>query len=114
MLVNGIYWSKHYPRLVTRRYLKELLSECETPRLRVIGDISCDVEGSIECTSHVTYPDNPIYVYNPFTEQTHDGCQGRGVVVLAVEILPSELPRESSTNFSAKLSLCARDCPGRL
>jgi alanine dehydrogenase len=103
LLINGIYWTNRYPRLVTRRYLKELVSQSEPPRLRVIGDISCDEEGAIECNLRATNPGNPTYVYDPLTEQTHDGHQGRGVVVLAVDNLPCELPRESSTHFSTTL-----------
>ena len=103
LLVNGIYWSERYPRLVTRRFLKALFSESPQPRLRVIGDISCDVEGAIECNLHTTTPGDPIYVYDPLTGETHAGHQGRGVVVLAVDNLPCELPRESSAHFSTTL-----------
>lgn len=103
LLINGIYWSDRYPRLVTRRFLKELFSQSARPRLRVIGDISCDVDGAIECNLRATTPGDPIYVYDPITEQIHDGHQGRGVVVLAVDNLPCELPRESSTHFSTTL-----------
>jgi saccharopine dehydrogenase (NAD+, L-lysine-forming) len=103
LLVNGIYWTDRYPRLVTRRYIKELFSQGEKPRLRVIGDISCDIAGSIECNLRATTPGDPIYVYDPLTETTKNGHQGRGVVVLAVDNLPCELPRESSTHFSTTL-----------
>ncbi len=103
VLVNGIFWTDRYPRLVTRPFLKELFSQPEQPRLRVIGDISCDIEGSVECNLRATTPGDPIYVYDPLTEQTRDGHRGRGVVVLAVDNLPCELPRESSTHFSTTL-----------
>ncbi len=100
VLVNAIYWSEAYPRLVTRSYLKTLFGLEAKPRLRVIGDVSCDVEGAIECTLKSTEPGEPIYVYNPLTDEIADGHEGPGVVVLAVEILPSELPREASADFS--------------
>ena len=103
VLVNGIYWEPKYPRLVTKAFLKELFGGPARPRLRVIGDISCDVEGAIECTVKCTEPGEPIYVYNPLTEEATDGYEGEGVVVLAVDILPSELPREASVDFSAVL-----------
>jgi alanine dehydrogenase len=103
LLVNGIFWTNRYPRLVTRRFLKELFSKTEQPRLRVIGDISCDVEGAIECNVRATSPGDPIYVYNPLTEHTRNGYEGRGVVVLAVDNLPCELPRESSMHFGSTL-----------
>lgn len=105
VLVNGIFWSARYPRLVTRQGLQALFERESCPRLRVIGDISCDVEGAIECTLHTTTPGNPIFVYNPLTCETQDACAGTdtGVVILAVDNLPAELPREASTHFSTTL-----------
>jgi saccharopine dehydrogenase (NAD+, L-lysine-forming) len=98
VLVNGIYWSEDYPRLVTRALLRRLWTD-GPPRLRVIGDISCDVEGAIECTIKCTEPGEPVFVYDPLSGEATDGYAGRGVVVLAVDILPSELPREASEDF---------------
>jgi len=109
LLVNGIYWTARYPRLVTKRYLQELFSQSTPPRLRVIGDISCDVEGAIECNVRATSSGDPIYVYDPLTGQTCDGHKGHGAVVLAVDNLPCELPRESSTHFSTSLMPFVRE-----
>ena len=103
VLLNAIYWTERYPRLVTKRALQTLFSQGQRPRLRVIGDVSCDIAGAIECNVRATDPGNPIYVYNPRTGQTRDGYHGEGVVVLAVDNLPCELPIESSTHFSNTL-----------
>ena len=103
VLVNCIYWDDRYPRLVTNKFLKKLFDEEKNPRLRVIGDISCDIEGSIECTVKTTEPDNPVYLYNPMTEQVIDGCEGKGVVILAVDNLPCEISRRASIDFSHAL-----------
>ncbi|HSJ56661.1 MAG TPA: bifunctional lysine ketoglutarate reductase /saccharopine dehydrogenase family protein [Anaerolineae bacterium] len=103
VLVNAIFWTPDYPRLVTKAGLERLFAEAARPRLRVIGDISCDVEGAIEVTVKATEPGNPIYVYDPATGQVQDGSTGPGVVIMAVEILPAELPRESSAYFSGVL-----------
>jgi alpha-aminoadipic semialdehyde synthase len=102
MIMNCIYWEEKYPRLVTKEYLKQLYSDGQ-PRLRVTGDISCDIEGAIECTVRCTKVDKPVFVYNPFTGETTDGYAGEGPVVMAVDILPSELPREASEDFSGVL-----------
>jgi alpha-aminoadipic semialdehyde synthase len=102
MVMNCIYWEEKYPRLVTNEYLKQLYSDGQ-PRLRVIGDISCDIEGAIECTVRSTKVDKPVFVYNPFTGETTNGVAGEGPVVMAVDILPSELPREASEDFSGVL-----------
>ncbi|MCK4570375.1 hypothetical protein KAT84_00350 [Candidatus Bipolaricaulota bacterium] len=98
-LVNCIYWEPKYPRLITVKAAKTLYADGQ-PKLRVIGDISCDVEGGIEITVKATEPDDPIYVYDPKTGSIRSGVEGSGPVMMVVDILPSELPRESSAYFS--------------
>ncbi len=102
VLVNGIYWDARYPRLVTRDALRGLWEGGQT-KLKVIGDISCDIEGSIEVTLKTTQPDVPCFVVNPLTGEARDGLEGEGVAVMAVDILPSELPRDASEEFSRVL-----------
>ncbi len=103
VLVNCIYWDERYPRLLTLDRCRRLWAPGRSPKLRVIGDISCDVNGSVECTVKPTEPGNPVYVYEPATGKATDGFAGDGPVVMAVEILPSEIPRESSVDFSRVL-----------
>ena len=59
VLMNASFWDIAYPRHVTKENLKKLFSGAQKPPLRVIGDISCDVEGGIECTVKATDPGNP-------------------------------------------------------
>ena len=103
VLVNCVYWDERYPRLLTLDRCRRLWAPGRSPKLRVIGDISCDVNGSVECTVKPTEPGNPVYVYEPATGKATDGFAGDGPVVMAVEILPSEIPRESSIDFSRVL-----------
>jgi alpha-aminoadipic semialdehyde synthase len=103
LLINGIYWSPEYPRLVTKNDLRRLFCKKSGPRLRGIGDITCDIEGAIECTVRATTPDRPIFVYQPEMDTDRDGYKGPGVVVLAVDNLPCELPLEASNHFSETL-----------
>ncbi len=98
LFVNCIYWDKRYPKLITRDSLKRLFSKGQ-PRLTVIGDISCDVNGSVEATVKPTEIDDPIYVYHPETGEITMGHKGDGMLVMAVDILPAELPRNSSDGF---------------
>jgi saccharopine dehydrogenase (NAD+, L-lysine-forming) len=103
-LVNCIYWDARYPRLVTVDNLRELYGGPTPPRLKVIGDLSCDIEGAIQCTVKSTEPADPVYVYNPADGSISSGVDGRGPIILAVEILPAELPREASEEFSKALA----------
>jgi alpha-aminoadipic semialdehyde synthase len=100
ILMNCIYWNAKYPRLITKEYLKKSFKNKENLRLKVIGDISVDINGAIEFTEKTTSPGDPVFVYNPNTDTIKDGYGGDGVVVMAVDNLPCELPRESSQSFS--------------
>lgn len=102
ILVNAIYWDARYPRLLTLDFLKREWGRSLTS-LRVIGDITCDIDGAVECTVKATDPGNPVYVYEPTTGTVRDGFEGDGPVIEAVDTLPCELPRESSEEFSARL-----------
>jgi saccharopine dehydrogenase (NAD+, L-lysine-forming) len=118
VLVNGIYWTPKFPKYVTKPFLKKLYGPGARPRLKVVGDITCDINGSIECTVQATDSENPVYVYDPAAERAVLGFEGTGPAVLAVYNLPAELPLESSTYFSGKFkehvpALAAADYAGR-
>ena len=99
MLVNCIYWDNRYPRLLSKDFLEKLFAK-GTPKLKVVGDISCDVHGSVECTELAAEISDPVFVYNPFTRDFSMGYNGDGLLIMSVDILPSELPRDSSNGFA--------------
>jgi alpha-aminoadipic semialdehyde synthase len=103
MLMNCIYWDNPYPRLVTKELVKGMFESGEA-RLKIVGDISCDIDGAIEFTAKATEIDNPTFVYDPLEDSIKDGVSGRGIVIMAVDNLPCELPKESSTDFGKGLS----------
>jgi alpha-aminoadipic semialdehyde synthase len=103
VLVNCIYWDTPYPRLLTKDTARQLYQDDTLPKLRVIGDISCDIEGAIEPTIKATSPDNPTFVWDKNTDSASDGVAGQGPVIMAVDNLPCELPIEASTSFGEAL-----------
>lgn len=103
MLINAIYWTPKSPRLITKKTLHQMYSSSSDVKLKVIGDISCDIEGGIEATVRATEPDDPVYVYDPLTDTAPSGVVGDGPVIMAVDNLPCELPAESSAEFSQAL-----------
>ncbi|MEE9151471.1 MAG: bifunctional lysine ketoglutarate reductase /saccharopine dehydrogenase family protein [Thermoplasmata archaeon] len=103
ILMNCIYWDKMYPRLVTKELVRKMFTGEKEPKLKVIGDISCDIEGAVEFTMKATGQDSPTFVYDPREDKITDGHEGQGIVVMAVDNLPCELPRESSTQFGDSL-----------
>ncbi|MCX6647581.1 MAG: hypothetical protein NTY09_14655 [bacterium] len=102
VLMNCIFWNYNYPRLVTKNLVIEMYTNSD-PKLVVIGDISIDIEGAIQVSVKVTNCGNPVYVYDVDLMAPFDGVVGNGPVILAVDNLPCELPRDSSTRFSSTL-----------
>lgn len=103
LLVNAVYWEARYPRFVTWAGLKNLAAAGSEIKLAGIADITCDTHGSIECNVRSTDSDMPAYRVDPVNQTTHDGHLGKGIVLLAVDNLPCELPNDSSTFFSNQL-----------
>ncbi len=103
VLVNAIFWSPRYPRFITKRFLKSLYLGSGPHRLRVIGDISCDVNGGVECTVKCTNPSDPVFTYDLEEDGPKEGVRGRGPVIMAVDNLPAEISLESSIFFSQTL-----------
>lgn len=109
LLVNAIYWDVRYPRFVTWDVLSDLVSGPEPAKLASIADITCDKNGSIECNVRSTDSGMPAYQVNPLTREVRDGHLGDGIIVLAVDNLPCELPRDSSVFFSNQLKSLVPD-----
>lgn len=108
VFVNGIYWDERYPRLIKKTWLREM-NEKKELKLHVIGDITCDVHGSVECTEKATEIEDPVFIYNLQYDTFEMGFGGSGIAVMAVDILPSELPREASGHFSSELKPFIKD-----
>ena len=102
VLMNCMYWDDRYPRIVTKDYLETLWNKGNL-KLEVIGDVTCDPDGSVEITHKGTVIEDPVFVYNPITRKPTMGFDGEGILDMAVDILPSELPREASQAFSDAL-----------
>ncbi len=102
VLMNGIFWTEDYPKFVTKVDVQKQWLDGHR-RLRVIGDVTCDIDGAVELTYKPTQPDQPTYIYDPETDAFVDGLIGSGIAVLAVDNLPCELSRDASDNFSRSL-----------
>ncbi|MEA3558794.1 MAG: bifunctional lysine ketoglutarate reductase /saccharopine dehydrogenase family protein [Candidatus Thermoplasmatota archaeon] len=103
VLMNCIYWEERYPRLITKKDILDLYSDHRSPKLRVIGDISCDIDGAIQATIRATTPEDPVYVFDPWEDRAVPGWKGTGPVIMAVDNLPCEVPKESSDYFGERL-----------
>ncbi len=96
--VNAIYWEAGYPVFLSTESLAKL------KKILIIGDITCDINGSVQATVKTTYPDKPIYIFDANTQNITGELTGKGVAVCAVDNLPCEFAKESSDTFSEALS----------
>jgi alpha-aminoadipic semialdehyde synthase len=101
VLMNCIIWSNKYPRTTTKSLIKMTYNDDKT--LQVIGDITCDPNGSIEFSKE-TWIDDPVYIYNTETETITDGFEGDGIAVMAVTNLPCEFSADASIQFGGNLA----------
>ncbi|KAJ0981012.1 hypothetical protein J5N97_009267 [Dioscorea zingiberensis] len=102
VIVNCMYWEKRFPRLLSTKQLQELMKKgCP---LLGISDITCDIGGSMEFVNRTTSIECPFFRYDPCTDSYHDDMEGDGIVCLAVDILPTEFPKEASRHFGDILS----------
>ncbi len=99
ILIAGAYWDPGSPVLFTREQ-----SAATDFRIRIIADITCDIEGSIPSTKMPSTIDDPIYDYNPSDDNVEKALSDEGnITVMAVDNLPCELPRDASEDFGKEL-----------
>jgi len=99
ILMAGAYWNPKAPVLFTRQQM-----QAPEFRIKVIADITCDIEGSVPSTKKASTIPDPIYDYDPFTDLVHPPLSNdRFVTVMAVDNLPCELPRSASEEFGRDL-----------
>ncbi|WDF58528.1 NAD(P)-dependent oxidoreductase [Flavobacterium sp. KACC 22758] len=97
--VSDIYFAGHFhannaPMILTREMLNA--SDC---KLKVVADISCDVNGPIACTIRSSTIEEPLYGYFPFEDKEVDFFHPAAVAVMAVDNLPCEIPKDASEGF---------------
>lgn len=97
--VSDIYITGHFhaneaPVILTREMLQS--KDC---KIKVVADISCDVNGPIACTLRSSTIAEPLYGYLPTENKEVDIFHPAAIVVMAVDNLPCELPKDASEGF---------------
>lgn len=91
------YWDNRASVMLSREDLNN------SPRLQVIADISCDVNGPIASTIRPSKIGDAIYGFDPKTGQETDYLSNGSIAVMAVDNLPCELPKDASEDFGNEL-----------
>ena len=100
VLVSGHYWNNGNPVYLSKDDLMR-----EDIRMCVIGDITCDIQGSIKSTLRSSTHAEPFYDYNPDTGEEEPAFSSeRNITVMAVDTLPNALALDTSRYFGEMLS----------
>ena len=92
--IAGHFYGNGAPYLFTREDAKS-----KDFKIKFVADISCDVDGPVASTLRASTIAEPIYGYNPVTESEVDYKDKGAIVVMAVDNLPCELPKDASEGF---------------
>src|SRR5882762_7781948 len=99
VLLAGAYWNPSAPVLFTRH---DMLSP--DFRIKIIADITCDINGSVPTTRRASSIPDPLYDYDPVSDSERPPLSDpRWITVMAIDNLPCELPRSASEEFGRDL-----------
>lgn len=94
IFIAGHFYKEGSPKILT----KEMLNHAKNT-IKVIGDVSCDIGGPIDATLRASTIEEPIYGYYPRENSEVSIDHPAAVVVMAVDNLPCELPKDASVGF---------------
>ena len=90
------YWDPKFPKLFFPKHINEFKN------LKIIGDITCDINGSVPTTIRSTSIAKPYYSIDIDSMKEID-LGFKGISIMAVDNLPSELPRDASEEFGSSV-----------
>ena len=97
--IAGHFYGDGAPYLYTREDAKQ-----PGFKIKVVADISCDIDGPVASTIRPSTIAEPIYGYDPESETETDFMAEDAIAVMAVDNLPCELPRDASVGFGEAFS----------
>ncbi len=97
--VADIFMAGHFhgngsPNILTREMLQAVDN-----KIKVVADISCDVDGPIACTIKASTIADPFFGYLPNENKEVPYTHPAAIVVMSVDNLPCELPKDASEGF---------------
>ena len=94
IFMAGHFYGNNAPYILTNDMLKS--AKCN---LKVVADISCDVNGPVACTIKASTIADPIFGYLPSEAKEVDMFHPGSIAVMSIDNLPCELPKDASEGF---------------
>lgn len=99
VLICAHFWAPDAPVYLSSEDLRS-----SDNRIRMIGDVTCDIMGSIKSTIRPATHAEPYYDYNPLTEKEEPLFANKdNITVEAVDTCPNALPMDASEFFGNML-----------
>ena len=93
------YISGHFHANAAPQILSQKMLQANDCAIKIVADVSCDVNGPIACTLRASTIEDPLYGYLPSENKEVDVFHPAAIVVMAVDNLPCELPKDASEGF---------------
>ena len=94
IFIAGHFHGNDSPDILTRDMLNA--PDC---KIKVVADISCDVDGPIACTLKASTIAEPFFGYLPSENKEVSYTHPGSIMVMSVDNLPCELPKDASEGF---------------
>ena len=99
VLICAHFWAPNAPVYLSADDLKS-----SDNKIRMIGDVTCDIMGSVKSTIRPATHAEPYYDYNPLTEKEEPLFANKdNITVEAVDTCPNALPMDASEFFGSML-----------
>lgn len=101
VLICAHFWGPEAPVYLSEEDLRN-----KDMRIRMIGDVTCDIKGSIKSTVRPATHDDPYYDYNPVTEQDEPAFSSPdNITEMAIDTCPNALAMDTSAYFGDMLTM---------
>jgi alanine dehydrogenase len=97
--VSDIFMAGHFYGNDGPEILSQAMLNAPDCKIKVVADISCDVDGPIACTLKASTIAEPLFGYLPSEHKEVPYMHPGAVVVMSVDNLPCELPKDASEGF---------------
>lgn len=98
IFISAHFWDNKSARFFTKEDVKS-----DNFKVKVIADITCDINGSVPTTIRPSTIANPLYGYDRYTGKEADAFAQNSITVMAVDNLPCEVPTDASEGFGQDL-----------
>ncbi len=97
--VTDVYIPCHFWDPETGIFFSKSDMQSKEFRIKIIADISCDIPGPVPSSIRTSTVDSPFYGYDPESGRECSPFRDGSITVMAVDNLPSELPRDATYEF---------------